>query len=364
MAKRLLSTAVATAIVGMTSTFCMGVASAQPSELGSSRSMTEFNPRTTTTGHGEPKSGFWQAFAASLTQPRMAPEGVNDWSCKPISEHPTPVVLVHGTWENAYANWAAMGPELKKAGHCVFALNDGENNLLHGGGVGSIMPNTFGLKPIEESARELSSFVDEVLVATDAKKVDLVGHSQGGVVIRQYAKEEGGATPDDPSKNKIRRIVTLGAPHNGTTMDMRANPDEKPDNGQEDTSDSSEKDTTGSSEKDSSSSADTFASSEGNIFKDLEKNITGASAVQQKKDSPFIRGLNEGGYTQPGIDYTIIATAYDQITTPFRSTFFEAGPGAHVDNILVQDDHPNDRSDHLTMSYSPNVIALVKKALD
>lgn len=50
-----------------------------------------------------------------------------------------------------------------------------------------------------------------VLAATGAEQVDLVGHSQGGLLARQYLKFNGGAAKTD-------HVVTLGATNHGTTM--------------------------------------------------------------------------------------------------------------------------------------------------
>src|SRR5690606_38339353 len=97
------------------------------------------------------------------------------------------VVLVHGTWENRYDNWAMISPHLKAAGHCVFALDFG----IERSGIGAI-PGVNGTADIRQSAKELAVFVERVRTATGAAKVDLVGRSKGGVMPRQYLKFEGG----------------------------------------------------------------------------------------------------------------------------------------------------------------------------
>ena len=54
----------------------------------------------------------------------------------------------------------------------------------------------------------------------------------------------------------------------------------------------------------------------------------------------MITELNHGGETFAGVDYTLIATRYDQFSTPYSATFLTAGPGARVDNVLLQDGCP------------------------
>ncbi len=70
------------------------------------------------------------------------------------------------------------------------------------------LPN-LGFGDIRESARALSSYVDQVRAATGAAKVDLVTHSEGGLVSRWYVKVLGGA-------DKVDHYISLGSPQYGT----------------------------------------------------------------------------------------------------------------------------------------------------
>src|SRR6201989_451629 len=134
--------------------------------------------------------------------PSVSPPGANDWSCRPTAAHPSPVVLVHGTFEGAFDNWLGVSPQIKAAGYCVFALDYG--NRATG--------------DIPTPAGQPARFVDAVLAATGARKVSLVGHSQGGMMPRWYIKFDGGAA-------KVDDLVGLAPSNHGTTSPGAFAPD-------------------------------------------------------------------------------------------------------------------------------------------
>ncbi|MFF0435273.1 esterase/lipase family protein [Streptomyces sp. NPDC004327] len=274
------------------------------------------------TGPGQ--DNFLPAMVHSILHLDIDPPGANDWNCRPGAAHPRPVVLVHGTYENRYNNWARMSPELKAQGYCVYALDYGDTDDA----AVALAPTVKGYGDIRESSKELAAFVDKVLAASGSDQVDLVGHSQGGTLARWYLKADGGANPADPSKNKVKKVVQLGATNHGTTM----------------------------------SGISTLADKLG-ILEPGQVSV-GKAGVQQYERSDFIKELNADGDTVPGVDYTVIATKYDEITTPWQSTFMTAGSGATVQNVTLQEGCPVDLSAHLSMSYSPRAIGLVERALD
>ncbi|HEY3434855.1 MAG TPA: alpha/beta fold hydrolase [Solirubrobacterales bacterium] len=245
------------------------------------------------------------------TSPTASPPGANDWTCKPSAAHPRPVVLVHGTFADRSNSWQAISPLLKNNGYCVFALNYGDYN-----GSGAI--GVYGVDDIPTSAGELSAYVDQVLAATGAAEVDLVGHSQGGMMPRYYLKYLGGAA-------KVKALVGLSPSNHGTTLDGLF------------------------------ILADFFPGA---------SQFTGAlcpACEQQKAGSAFITNLNAGGETVPGVDYTVIQTRYDTVVTPYTSAFLS---GSNVKNILLQNQCILDLGDHLSMPYDHIVGADVLTALD
>jgi triacylglycerol esterase/lipase EstA (alpha/beta hydrolase family) len=245
------------------------------------------------------------------TSPSASPPGANDWACKPTAAHPRPVVLVHGTFADMSNSWQAISPLLKNNGYCVFALNYGDYN-----GSGAI--GVYGVDDIPTSAQELDAFVDKVRAATGAAEVDLVGHSQGGMMPRYYLKYLGGAAD-------VNALVGLSPSNHGTTLDGL------------------------------------FVLS--NFFPGANQ-FTGAlcpACEQQRAGSAFITNLNAGGETVPGVAYTVIQTRYDQVVTPYTSAFLS---GSNVKNILLQNQCILDLGDHLSMPYDHIVGADVLTALD
>jgi hypothetical protein len=68
--------------------------------------------------------------------------------------------------------------------------------------------------------------------------------------------------------------------------------------------------------------------------------------ADQVAGSAFLTRLNEGGDTVPGVRYTVLATRYDEVVTPYRSQFL-SGSGVH--NVLLQDLCPVDLSEHVAI---------------
>jgi triacylglycerol esterase/lipase EstA (alpha/beta hydrolase family) len=67
-----------------------------------------------------------------------------------------------------------------------------------------------GTGDLTASAAALAAAVDDALARSGAATVDVVGYSAGGVIARLWAAD-GGA-------EQARRVLTLGAPHHGTTV--------------------------------------------------------------------------------------------------------------------------------------------------
>ncbi|MBF4137303.1 lipase [Streptomyces albidoflavus] len=232
--------------------------------------------------------------SAAPTAQATASSGWNDYSCKPSAAHPRPVVLVHGTFANSVDNWLVLAPYLVNRGYCVFSLDYGQ---LPG------VPLIHGLGPIDKSAEQLRDFVDKVLAATGAPEADLVGHSQGGMMPRHYLKFLGGA-------DKVNALVGIAPDNHGTTLLglTKLLPH----------------------------------------FPGAEKflNDKTPALADQIAGSPFLTRLNEGGDTVPGVQYTVIATRYDQVVTPYRSQYLD---GPNVRNVLVQDLCPVNISEHVAI---------------
>jgi pimeloyl-ACP methyl ester carboxylesterase len=245
--------------------------------------------------------------AVAAADPAAQPAGTNVPGCKSAVD-PFPVVLVNGTFSVAEDDFGGMAPSLANAGYCVYTFNFGGNN-----------PNDLiqAIGPVESSAQALATFVEQVKATTGAAKVDLVGHSQGGMLSEYYAKVLGGAP-------NVHSLVALSPTTHGTTLDG--------------------------------------ISSLASVFPDAPE-IVGTlcpACIEQEAGSPVITTLDAGPIAQPGIRYTIIETKNEIVVTPVGSSFIaEAG----VLNEFVQQFCPFDWVDHVNLPYDNVVIQLVKNAL-
>lgn len=254
------------------------------------------------------------------------PPGANDWSCIPSAAHPRPVVLVHGTDMDMSATWSTLSPELTEQGYCVFALDYGMQSAFWDPSIVA-----WGVGDIVESADELSTFVDAVIASTGAPQVDIVGHSQGGVVARQYLKFNGGADASAPELNKVDNLITLGATNHGTSF-----------NGLQ--------------------QLFLAAKSLGLPKIISEQLLFGTAGSQQLIGSPFLSRLNADSEALPDVNYTVVATKFDEIVTPPERTFLNPASGS-VDNLWVQDECPTSKASHLGLTSDPTVASIVLSAL-
>ncbi|KAF9097460.1 hypothetical protein BGX29_008068 [Mortierella sp. GBA35] len=238
-------------------------------------------------------------------------EGLNNYSCKPSAAHPRPLILLHATLLTLNS-WSDFAPVMIKQGYCVFALTYGVNP-----DVGSFG----GMMKIEDSAQELADFANNVLAKTGSKQVDIVGHSQGGILARYWIKYLDG-------KGKVYRHVGVSPINHGTTL----------------------------------SNIVTFAKAFGifNPSQPLFDKIA-PSFYQMVNTSEFIKKLNAGGDTAEGVIHSNIATKFDEVVTPY-DTCFQNQP--NVTNIVLQNLCLLSLSEHLLMVNSKVVLQFVLNQLD
>lgn len=253
--------------------------------------------------------------------PNSAPAGANDWSCEPTRRRPHPVVLVHGLMANRTVNFSTISPFLANAGYCVFALTYGTRESVD---YGIYQPG--GLTRMQRSARELMRFVARVRRATGARKVDIVGHSQGSLMPNWYVKFLGGA-------RHVHDYVGITPLWDGTnpaglaTLDQVTRPiwqslDLPP------------------------------------LHYDLVATFC-ESCRQFLAGSRFMRRMSSGGGPRvAGIDYTMIITRNDELVVPYTSGWMD---GAR--NHIVQRECALDQSEHLSIAFDPVTTGLIRNAL-
>lgn len=267
---------------------------------------------TTATSQPLPVGNIFTGLATEITAPTSMPPGSDNWRCHLSAQHPYPVVLVHGTIANQALSWQALSPMLANDGYCVYGFNYGATSLTFG--------HVFGLAPVQQSAAQLAAFVSRVLAATGAPKVDIVGHSQGGMMPRYYLKFLGGAA-------KVNILIGLAPSNYGTNLD----------------------------------GVTALYGALSSSVPGLSFSTLGAPSFdQQFVGSSFLATLNGGGDTLPGVKYVVIESRYDEVVTPYTNAFLH---GAGAQNILLQNQCASDYTEHIGIIYDPVALQDVVNAL-
>ncbi|MCW3816982.1 lipase [Micromonospora sp. DR5-3] len=167
-----------------------------------------------------------------------------------------------------------------------------------------------GFGDIRASARALSSYVDLVRAATGAAKVDLVTHSEGGLVSRWYVKYLGGV-------DKVGRYLSLGTPQQGTYV--------------------------------------------ANIVEFVGLgDCAGVIACQQMAiGSDFLATLNAGDDTPGAVRWTTIRTWQDELVRPVDNATLADG----ATNVLIQSSCPLRVVGHLGLVLDGTAYSVVRQAL-
>ncbi|HVU37646.1 MAG TPA: alpha/beta fold hydrolase [Opitutales bacterium] len=104
-----------------------------------------------------------------------------------------PVVIVHGIFRD-HRLMRRLRDAFTRAGRRVFTPD--------------LTPND-GSAGINELALQLGEYLEHNL--TPGERCDVIGHSMGAMVARSYVQRHGG-------RARVRKLVTLAAPHHGTLV--------------------------------------------------------------------------------------------------------------------------------------------------
>jgi pimeloyl-ACP methyl ester carboxylesterase len=109
-----------------------------------------------------------------------------------IDEQRPPVLLIHGYF-GTRGSMYMLERRLNDDGVCVFSFNLG----------------TLNVRDIRSSAFLIHRKIEAILAQTPVKKIDILGHSMGGLIGLYYIKRLGG-------HDKVRKLIMLGTPLKGT----------------------------------------------------------------------------------------------------------------------------------------------------
>jgi triacylglycerol esterase/lipase EstA (alpha/beta hydrolase family) len=141
-----------------------------------------------------------------------------------------------------------------------------------------------GTGDLHASADALGQAVDAALTRTGAESVDVVGYSAGGLVARLWVS--------DGHADVVRRVVTLGSPHHGTSL--------------------------------------------ADLAGDLAPGQCPVGCQQMTSDSDLLNALNDGDETPEGPTWVSIWTTQDETVTPPDSARLEGALNLTVQSVCAQ----------------------------
>lgn len=109
-----------------------------------------------------------------------------------ITDRHPPVLLIHG-FLGTRGSMYVMEQRLVRDGFCVISFNLGALNV----------------RDIRSSAFLIHRKIQTILQQTGVRRIDIVGHSMGGLIGLYYLKRLGG-------HQQVRRLVMMGSPVRGT----------------------------------------------------------------------------------------------------------------------------------------------------
>ncbi|KAI1759849.1 alpha/beta-hydrolase [Hypoxylon sp. FL1150] len=237
----------------------------------------------------------------------------NDFNCK--SER-NPVVLLHGLSADRDVDLNELQWELNKRGYCTFSITYGAWDLV---------PWIGGLRNMTDSAKDIADFIREVKDKTGAAKVDIVGHSEGGVQAIYVPMTQDGIS------DIVERLVALGpAIHGAQYLGF----------------------------------TDLWYIG-GEVTRSIAKlvqNLVGCPACDDMMTGGVVYWdfKNADKIVQSGNNATIIMSTSDVLVKPEVSRIDEPG----VNNVIVQDTCPDDTVGHAGLMWDKSVWRLVVNALE
>ncbi|RWA10069.1 hypothetical protein EKO27_g5033 [Xylaria grammica] len=250
---------------------------------------------------------------SALTSSNLYGAPANNFSCE--SSH-NPVVMLHGLTANREVDLNLLQYELNGRGYCTFSKTYGAH----------VIPSWIGgLTDMRGSAKQIADFVREVQQKTGASKVDIVGHSEGGVQSVYVPLTQDGIS------DIVEHIVALGPAIHGATY---------------------------------YGFTDLWYIG-GNVTRTLVGQLVdllGCPACEQLAPDGLVTNQFAAAdkIVQDGNKVTVIASSSDTLVPVAVSTIDEPG----VKNVLVQTTCPDDGVGHAGLAWDKSVWRLIINALE